>query len=146
MGSFGNFGDFPVKTVCQTGLSGHASQQRKYYTPSVVISEVLPRVNLGPGHAGSAKLTLGVTSEMTPRRQVYRFLRWLALPGRPVGHTVFTGNAKNPQKAPKMGVTPPQIRATLLLLFTINLAQKRCLYLALPLLGPKKSAPKRCLY
>ena len=34
--------------------------------PSGVISEVLPRANLGPGHARSTKLTLGRTSEMTP--------------------------------------------------------------------------------
>ena len=38
---------------------------------------------------------------------MYRLLCWLALPERPVGHTVFTGNAQNPQKVPKMGVTPP---------------------------------------
>ena len=37
---------------------------------------------------------------------MYRFLCWLALPGRPGLHTVFTGNAQNPQKVPKMGVPP----------------------------------------
>ena len=45
----------------------------------------------------------------------------------------------------KRGVTPP-IRAMWSLLFSINLAQKRGLYLAGPLLGPKNSARKRGLH
>ena len=39
--------------------------EKTVHLPSGVISEVLPRVDLGPRHAGSAKLTLGRTSEMT---------------------------------------------------------------------------------
>ena len=40
--------------------------EKTVHHPSGVISEVLLRVNLGLGHAGSAKLTLRSTSEMTP--------------------------------------------------------------------------------
>ena len=43
--------------VCQTGLLEDAGQQRKRY-----------RVYLGPGHARSAKHTLGRASEMTHDR------------------------------------------------------------------------------
>ena len=37
---------------------------------------------------------------------MYRFLCSLALPGRPVWHTVFTGNPQNIPKVPKMGGPP----------------------------------------
>ena len=62
LGTFWQFWEFTVKKVCQTGLPEDASQQRKRYHPSWVISETLPRVYLGPGHAGSAKYTLGRAS------------------------------------------------------------------------------------
>ena len=102
LGTFWRLGRFPVKTVCQTGLPEDANQQRKRY-----ISEALPRVYLGPGHAGSAKYTLGRTSEMTLEGWS-RFLCWLGFPGRPGLHTVFTGNppkwTKWPQITSKKGV------------------------------------------
>ena len=53
------------ETVCNPGLPGNPSQQRKRHTGLRVISEVLPRVDLGPRHTGRAKSTLGRTSEMT---------------------------------------------------------------------------------
>ena len=58
----------------------------------------------------------------------YAFLQYLALQGGPRNSPVWTTLAQNGQKALKRGVTPLQIRATLLLLFSINLARKRCLY------------------
>ena len=57
--------NFTAKTVCQTGLPGNASQQRKRYTTPRESSQRSSRVNLGLGHARSAQLTLGRTSEMT---------------------------------------------------------------------------------
>ena len=56
---------------CENGVQSWPSRESKpaektAHRPSGIISGVLPRVELGPGHAGSAKLTLGRTSEMTP--------------------------------------------------------------------------------
>ena len=71
---------------------------------SEVISEVPPGVNLGPGRrAGSAKLARGRISEMTPEGRCTVFSAGLHCLG---GQYVFTGNAQNHQKVPKMGVPP----------------------------------------
>ena len=61
---FWQFGGFPVKTVCQTGLPEDASQQRKRYTtPSWVISEALPRVYFALPACLEPKYTLWRASE-----------------------------------------------------------------------------------
>ena len=53
-----------------------------------------------------------------------------------MAHRFHRKSPKSLKSAQNRGT--PQIKATLPLLFSINLAQKRCLYLTLPLLGPKK--------
>ena len=70
---------------------------------------------------------------------MYGFVTGFETRRLPVAYRDFSQNAQNGQKVPKNGGNPPPIRATLLQLFSINLAQKRCLYLVLPLLGQKKN-------
>ena len=118
---FGHFltilGIFDEKVVPDWSPRGCKPVEKTVHHRSWAISEALPRVYfalpacLGPNTPSGGD---------DPRRVVYRFLCWLASSGRPVWHNVFTGNPQNRQKVPKMGVT--QIRATLLLLFSINLA------------------------
>ena len=63
LGTLWRFRGFPGQNG---GLRECKPAEKTVHHPSGVISEVLPRVNLGLRHAGSAKLTLGRTSEMTP--------------------------------------------------------------------------------
>ena len=70
LGHFGSFWPF-VGISGENGVQSWPPRESKpagkpVHHPSGVISEVLPRVDLGPRHAGSAKLTHGRTSEMTP--------------------------------------------------------------------------------
>ena len=99
LGTFWRFWGFPVKTVCHTCLPGNPSQQRKRYTtrrgPSPRPSRVYFALSVCPG----PKYTLERASEMTHEG-------WLASSGRPVWHTVFTGNPQNRQKVPKKGYPP----------------------------------------
>ena len=89
---------------------GSKPADKTVHHPSGVISEVLPRAKFVLLARPGPKLALGKTSEMTPRRVVYRFLCALGFPGRPVWHTVFTGNPQNRQKVPQKGVNPPNKR------------------------------------
>ena len=58
-------GDFLQKRCANLPSQGIHSRENGT-PPTGVISEVLPRVDLGPGHAGRAKSTLGRASEMAP--------------------------------------------------------------------------------
>ena len=79
--------------------------EKTVHHSSGVISEVLPTVNLGLGHAGSAKLTLGRTSEMTPEGWCTVFSAGLhSLGGGAVWHTVLTGKSPiSPKSAQNRG-------------------------------------------
>ena len=97
---FSDFGVFPVKTECNPALPGNPSQQRKRHTTHQGSSQVLPRVNLGRGHAGSAKLTLGRTSARTPDGWCTVFSAGLDFLG---GQDCTPFSPKIPKKCPKWG-------------------------------------------
>ena len=88
--------------MCQTGLPGNASQQRKRHTGHLrgppegqfctpYVAQIDPRGD----------------SKMTPRGVVYRFLCWLAFLGRPVWYTILTGKSPElPKSAQNRGYLP----------------------------------------
>ena len=59
LGTFWQFGGFTVKTVSDWSPRVCKPAEKAVHHPTWVISWALPRVYLGPGHAGSAKYTLG---------------------------------------------------------------------------------------
>ena len=78
--------------------------------PSGVISEALPRVYLCPRHAGSAKYTLGSTSEMTPKGVVPFSLLACILWETSLAHRFHWKSPKLPKSAQNRS-KHPQIRA-----------------------------------
>ena len=93
-----------MKTVCTPKESQPA--EKAVHPSSGVISEVLPRVNLGLRHAGSAKSTLGSASEMTPDRGVpFPLLIWIHWEARGA-HRFHRKSPKMAQNHLKRGKTP----------------------------------------
>ena len=97
------FGDSSENGVPDWSPRGCKAVEKTVHRTSGVSSEALPRVSR---HAGSAKYTLGRTSEMTHDGWCTVFSAGLHPLGRPIWHTVFTGNPQNCQKVPKIGVPP----------------------------------------
>ena len=87
-----------MKTVCHTGLPGNPTQHRGDLGSS--------RESICALDRGECKIDPKEDLWDDLRWAVYRFLCWVGFPGRPVWHTVFTGNAQNSPKVPKMGVPP----------------------------------------
>ena len=105
LGTFWRFWGFPVKTVCNPGLPGNPSQQRKRYTD--LRGSVLPRVDFAIPVCLGPKSSLGRTSERTPEGRCAVLSADLdSLGGQDC--TPFSPQiSKISKKCPKQGYPPP---------------------------------------
>ena len=143
MGTFWRFWRFSAKTVCNPALPGNPSLAEKtVHHPPGVISEVLPRVDLGPGHAGSTKSTLGMTSEMTPMGGVpFSLLAWI--PGgqdcTPFSQEIPKISKKCPKQPPGAIRGPPPPNLYLYKNFRRTTTSPKVVFFnPVPILGLKK--------
>ena len=87
MGPFwGHFGGFEVKTLCNPGLQGNLSQQRKWYTTNRGSSQRSSEDRFCAPCVSRAQIEPLEDLRDDPRWVVRRFLCWLGFPGRPGLH------------------------------------------------------------